>query len=114
MLGYYGEIWGDGTYPWCADFVNYILKTAELVHTESLLARSFLEIGEATDAPKLGDLVVLWRISQDSKFGHVGLFISQNEENIFILGGNQDGIVKIKSYPKWQLLGYRRLDDKNS
>ncbi|MEK7139426.1 MAG: TIGR02594 family protein, partial [Patescibacteria group bacterium] len=99
----------DDETAWCAAFLNWVLKESGLPHTGKLLARSFLTYGFPTDKPKLGDIVVLWRISKASPYGHCGLYVSENEVEIFILGGNEDGQVKIKAYPKYQLLAYRKI-----
>ena len=106
----YGEGPGVENFPWCAIFINEVLKEAGLEMTNSFLARSFLDLGVPTSEPKLGDIVVLWREAPDSWKGHAGFFIAENKDEIFILGGNQDDVVKIKAYPKWQLLGYRTLN----
>ena len=110
-LDYYGQNWNNPLYPWCAEFINDILIKNGIKGTNSLLARSFLSLGEHTDTPELGDIVVLWRESQESIYGHAGFYISENENSFFLLGGNQDGIVKIKSYPKWMLLDIRRITE---
>lgn len=99
--------------PWCAAFLNWVLFKAGQQGTESNLARSFLPIGEPIDKPQLGDIVVLWRDHPDSWKGHAGLFLIEDPDEIYILGGNQDQQVSIKAYPKSQLLGYRRLNVPN-
>ena len=55
----------------------------------------------------MGDIVVLWRIAKDSPFGHVGFYISETQNGIYILGGNQSGEVNIQKFPKTNLLEYR-------
>ena len=95
--------------PWCAAFLNWILKQCNIKGTNLLNARSFLKIGIPVSDALLGDLVVLWRISQDGPYGHCGIFIKETDKLIWILGGNEDSSVKIKPYPKTQLLGYRRI-----
>ena len=82
----------------------------EIPGTGSHLARSFMKIGTKTLVPTLGDLVILWRVAPDGWQGHVGLYIGENKTDIFILGGNQDDKVKVKGYPKWQLLEYRHIN----
>ena len=106
----YGEDAQGKTYPWCAVFINEVLAAAGKADTDSLLARSFLNLGEPTETPEIGDITVFWREAPDSWKGHAGFYIRADEENFWILGGNQDGIVKIKAYPKWQLLGHRKLN----
>ena len=94
---------------WCAAFVNAILHECGLPQTGKLNARSFLELGQETSEPVLGDIVILWRIAKDSVYGHVGFFIKKHDNLIYILGGNQDNEVKIKGYDEKFLLGYRTM-----
>lgn len=94
---------------WCAAFVNSVLETCALPQTGKLNARSFLELGQKTNQPIIGDLAVFWRNSPQSVFGHVGFFIKELNNKIYVLGGNQDNEINIKAYPKDQLLEYRTL-----
>lgn len=113
VLKYFSEIghsWvKDDDTPWCAAFLSWVLLKAYGESPKTLLARKFLAVGEPTTTPEIGDIVVLWRIKKDSPYGHCGLFIKETANGIFILGGNEDGMVKIKEYPKYQLLGYRKI-----
>lgn len=113
VLRYFKEIghsWvQDDEVAWCAAFINWCLLKAGYQHNGSLLARSFLSYGSETNTPELGDLVVLWRISRNSPYGHTGFYISETLNEIYVLGGNQDGRVSIKAYPKGLLLGYRKI-----
>lgn len=99
----------DDETPWCAAFMNWVLKKCKKPMTGSLLARSFLKIGTPIFDPQLGDLVIFWRVSFDGIFGHVGLYIRETTQMTYVLGGNQDSAVKIKPFPKSQVLGYRRI-----
>lgn len=94
---------------WCSAFVNWCAITAGYEATRKLNARSWLDIGLEVATPEIGDLVILWRVKKNSAYGHVGFFISEMNGYINILGGNQNNMVKISSYPKYRLLGYRRL-----
>jgi uncharacterized protein (TIGR02594 family) len=95
---------------WCSAFVNYVAKVAGYEYSGKLDARSWLDIGTETNEPKIGDVVVLWRVDPDSWKGHVGFYIKDDEDYIWILGGNQSNQVKITKYPKYRLLGYRILN----
>lgn len=113
VLKYFHEIghsWvkSDET-AWCSAFVNWVAKTSDKPFSGKLDARSWLHIGEGVEVPKIGDVVVLWRESIGSWKGHVGFFIRQTDDHIYILGGNQNNKVCIKAYPKNRLLEYRRL-----
>jgi len=107
-----GQKWvtNDDT-AWCAAFVNWVLLKAKKQQTGSLSARSFMTYGTPTTTPNIGDIVILWRIYRDSAFGHVGFFIKEEKNNIYILGGNQNDEVNISIFPKARLLGYRQIPE---
>jgi len=95
--------------PWCAAFVNWILSSAGYEYSGLLQARSYLSTGYKVENPQIGDIVVLYIGDRDSWKGHVGFYINQVGENIYILGGNQSDQVSIAPYHVSQLLGYRRV-----
>ena len=95
---------------WCASFVGFCIESAGYESTRALNARSYLKWGEFTLDPQVGDLVVFWRDSENSWKGHVGFYINETEDGyINVLGGNQNNQVCIQEYPKYKLLGYRRV-----
>jgi uncharacterized protein (TIGR02594 family) len=116
VLRYFQEIgqkWVvDDDTAWCAAFVNWCIMKAGKIGTNSLLARSFLNYGTPKNIPNVGDLVILWRISKSSPFGHVGFFIRETNSLIYILGGNQSDAVNIQAFDKTRLLGYRQIPQK--
>lgn len=96
--------------PWCAAFVNAILKERDIQGTNSNLARSFLKWGkDVSNEPKEGDIVVLKRGSLPWQ-GHVGIFMGDWDQGdyIMVLGGNQSNRVKIELYASSSVIGYRR------
>ena len=103
-----GNALSDET-PWCSAFMNWICKECGYPVTRSLAARSWLEIGELVQEPYRGCLVVFWRRSPKSWQGHVGLYVREDEDNIWVIGGNQNNMVKITAYSKTRLLGYIEL-----
>ncbi|TDQ27617.1 TIGR02594 family protein [Tenacibaculum caenipelagi] len=114
VLKYFNEIGYDGSKlkdetAWCSAFANWVCKKAGLPYTCKLNARSWLKVGCKTDTPRIGDIVVLWREKPDSWKGHVGFFIREDVDYIYVLGGNQSNQVKISAYSKYKLLEYRRL-----
>ena len=114
IVGYFKEIghsWvkTDET-AWCSAFVNWVAKTSGYEYSGKLNARSWLEAGRKTAYPQMGDIVVLWRVSKNDWRCHVGFFVRESNNFIWILGGNQDNSVCIKAYPKERLLQYRRLN----
>ena len=114
IIKYFAEIgciWAktDET-AWCSAFVNWVAKETDHEYTRKLNARSWLKVGEPIEHfQEVGDVVILWRVSKNDWRGHVGFFINEDEDYIWILGGNQSNQVCIKPYPKSRLLGYRRL-----
>lgn len=98
---------------WCSAFMNWAAKEAGLEHSGKLNARSWLKVGDPVEVPHVGDVAVFWRESPTSWKGHVGIYINEDENNIFVLGGNQSNMVTIRPYSKTRLLGYRRLNKVN-
>ena len=94
--------------PWCAGFVGGCLEKCGIQSTRSGLARSYLKWGKPIEEPRVGAIVVFWRVSRYSSSGHVG-FVAGNPDGGFIptLGGNQGNKVCIKPYPQSRVLGYR-------
>lgn len=94
---------------WCAAFVSWCNMEAGMPYTGKLNARSWQSIGEQVKVPQIGDIAVLWRIKPNSPYGHVGYFVRETENYIYMLGGNQSNQVNISRYPKSQLLKYVRV-----
>lgn len=94
---------------WCSAFVNWCCMRAGLPFTGSLAARSWLAWGEKVKDPILGDIAIFSRGDPDGWEGHVGIFIRQTGDGIFLLGGNQTDSVNITWFPGTRLLGYRRM-----
>lgn len=90
--------------PWCSSFVSFCLERAGVVSTRSAWARSYLNWGVALDNPRMGCIVVFKR-GIDS--GHVAFFVSEDQDSVLVLGGNQSNSVCIAEYSKDSLLGYR-------
>lgn len=101
-----GQTWADDEVSWCSAFVNWVCKTENFEYSGKLTARSWLDIGTTIITPKLGNIVILWREDPDSWKGHVGFFVREDKNNIWVLGGNQSNTVNISSYPKERLLKY--------
>ena len=95
--------------PWCASFVCYVLENSGMGSTNSMQARSFLKWGVSTKKKPLpGDLVVFWRGSKSGWQGHVGFYLEETEQYIYVLGGNQNDEVNVSRYSKSKLLDIRR------
>jgi uncharacterized protein (TIGR02594 family) len=106
-----GHSWvKDDETSWCSALIIWAAISEGYEHSKLLNARSWLEIGLKVIEPQMGDIVVFWRISKNSPYGHVAMYIYEDEEYVYVLGGNQSNMVKISAYPKSQVLGYRRLN----
>ena len=99
----------DDDTAWCSASLNYFCKKLGYERSKKLDAKSLLKVGEIILEPELGDIVVLWRESISSWKGHVGIYINSDENDIWILGGNQSNMLNITAYTQERLLGYRRL-----
>lgn len=105
--------------PWCSAFVNGMAWDLRLPRSNSLAARSWLEVGTPVDymSAKAGyDVVVLKRGLEPQPGpdiinapGHVGIFAGLTATTISVLGGNQNNMVSVASFPLLRLLGVRRL-----
>lgn len=90
---------------WCSAFANWCVEKSGYEGTDSAWARDWLNWGVEIDEPEKGCVVVFTR----GNGGHVGFFVDEDDENIFLLGGNQSDSVSIAPYPKSRLLGYRKI-----
>ncbi|MBU0763828.1 MAG: TIGR02594 family protein [Bacteroidetes bacterium] len=93
---------------WCAAFVNYILKRSGAKYIKSALARDLLKLPGAVSTPKPGDVLIFWRTSPSSIYGHTGFYAGQTGSYYKVLGGNQTDSVSYLNVPKNRLLGIRR------
>ena len=114
------QSWPEGDHvPWCSAFLNYVAWLAGVPRSRSLLARSWLAVGEpiALEEARSGwDVAVLrapGRGQPDATVrdapGHVGFYSSHAGSRIVLLGGNQSDAVSIAGFPLSRLLGVRRL-----
>ena len=98
--------------PWCAAFMNFVLSINGIPNPGSLLAKSYLNFGIEVFEPKVGDILVFDRGTEDWQ-GHVGWFMGTeiiNGEKIYhVLGGNQSNSVSIKTYSANKLISIRRI-----
>lgn len=98
---------------WCSSFVNWCLRQAGIVGTNSAAASSWLHWGKIC-GPSAGSITVIYefdtRSRPRSRSGyHVGFLVEDTGTHLKLLGGNQSARVKISSYPKsgWAPVGYR-------
>ncbi len=96
----------DDFVPWCSSYLCWVMECAHISSPRSAQARAWEEWGDKLITPKFGAVVVLKRGTLPSQ-GHVGFFLDQDRERIFVLGGNQEDRVSIRPYLKASLLSYR-------
>lgn len=106
-----GKTLGDpAKLPWCGDFVETCVRLA--LPTEAFpgalgenpyWARNWLRLG-ANIAPTYGAVLVFER---GPSSGHVGFAVGQDDDNYFVLGGNQSDTVTVARISKTRLLGAR-------
>jgi uncharacterized protein (TIGR02594 family) len=89
----------DDETPWCSSFVNWCLKQAGVIGTNSAAAISFLTWGRELKEPTPGCIVVFSH--------HVGFFAGYLGQYVIILGGNQSNKVKLSNYPAKDILAFR-------
>ena len=90
----------DDSVPWCSAFTNYVAWLLRLPRSKSLLARSWLTVGEVIpieEAEPGFDVVIFTRGSGNQPGadvidapGHVGFYAGVDGKNVLVLGGNQD------------------------
>lgn len=98
----------DDETAWCSSFINWCAIQAGVEHSGKANARSWLNVGEVTETPEIGDIVVFKR-GTSSWQGHVGIYINKMNGIIYTLGGNQGNKVDVSGYKEEDLLGCRRL-----
>ena len=82
--------------PWCSSFVNWVMQQAGYTGTRSARALSWGEWGQQLIEPIEGCIVVTKRKGG----GHVGFFIREDADYIWLLGGNQNNEVRVSMFKK--------------
>ena len=89
--------------PWCGLFIAMVAKrTGKLLPPSPLRARDWLVWGQPCQ-PELGAVLVFGRQGG----GHVGLYVGEDDQYFYVLGGNQSDSVCITRIAKARLLGAR-------
>lgn len=91
--------------PWCGLFVGIVaMRAGKPVPKNPLWARNWAKWGEPC-TPELGCVLVFRR----GDGGHVGLYVGEDAEHYYVLGGNQSDRVCITRIKKDRLLAARNL-----
>lgn len=93
----------DDETPWCASFVNWVLKNSGQSGTGSASALSFKNYGKKLKKPAYGSIGV---ISWGGGKGHVGFVVGKQNGKILLLGGNQGDSVKVSSFAESNFVSF--------
>lgn len=107
-----GMTWvNDDETPWCSIFANWVCRQSKLPMSNASNARSWVQVGETTQTPSPGDVVVFWRGSINSWEGHVGFFLgfSNDLSKVFCIGGNQGNSVSVEAFGSEKVLRFQKL-----
>jgi uncharacterized protein (TIGR02594 family) len=74
------------------------------VVSNPLWALNWRNFGKPVASPELGDVMVKFR----NGGGHVTLYVGEDGEHYYGLGGNQNDQVCISKFPKHQMISFRR------
>lgn len=94
--------------PWCSAFLVWIFQQCSVATPANAAALSWMNYSEHTDSPSIGDIVVLGWPKENPTSHHVGLFIREKANVVYILAGNQNNEVDIVAWRKSDVLSYRR------
>lgn len=102
------SIYTNDDIPWCGLFVAHVMNVNGIKHgfANPLGARNWLKFGVKT-APCYGAVMVFWRGKKSGWSGHVGLYVSEDDNYYHILGGNQSNSVNVTKIAKNRFLGAR-------
>lgn len=99
------KVYTNDDIPWCGLFMAYVVISSGRTPVKNpLTARNWTSWGVAASTAKLGDILVFER----GTGGHVGLYIAEDKEGYYVLGGNQANTVSIVRIKKDRLLAIRR------
>lgn len=100
------RVYSADSIPWCGLFIAIVAKRAgKALPASPLWARSWASWGEKSPLAALGDVLVFVREGG----GHVGLYIGEDHDDYFVLGGNQSDGVNIKRIERSRCIAARRL-----
>ena len=101
----------DDDIPWSGLFVAWVAAQSgvprKALPQNPLANRKWLDFGDPAETPSPGDIAVFWRRSPDSMAGHVGFFVREEEDRVYIISGNTSNAVRTVGLPKERLLGFR-------
>lgn len=98
------KVYTADSIPWCGLFVAFIMAQNGLEPVKDpLWAQNWNKYGTKLSEPAFGAIMVFVRDGG----GHVGFYVSEDDYNYHILGGNQSDMVSITKVSKSRCIGYR-------
>lgn len=99
-----GAWWEDDETPWCGVFVAWCAKKGGRdLPQHWYRALAWADAGTVLDRPAYGAVAVMERKGG----GHVGFVVGQaDDDNILLIGGNQNNQVSIAKFPKSRIKSY--------
>lgn len=102
--GYISQVYTNDAIPWCGLFVGYcFVKNGIAISQKSLSSLAWLDWGVKLATPSPGAVMVFIR----NGGGHVGFYVSEDNDTYHILGGNQSDSVSLTRIAKSRLKGIR-------
>lgn len=109
----------DSTTAWCAIWAAWVLYKNGVLSNSDILkyggklasSRFLASILETTENPEIGDVVLLWRLGQNSHKGHIGFLykaIDASQDYIYIYGGNQGDSVCDAAFLKTRIVSFHK------
>lgn len=98
--------YSDDDIPWCGLYIAEVVRLSGRTPVKGFLrSRNWVTWGVKSEAAELGDILVF---SRSATSGHVGIYVGENDNFFYVLGGNQANTVNITQIAKNRLLAIRR------
>lgn len=102
--GWVAKYYTNDEIPWCGLFVAYCLEEHNIsLPKNPLLSLDYLKWGQKISKPSPGAIMIFGRDGG----GHVGFYVSEDQDSYHILGGNQSNMVNLTRIAKNRLKGIR-------
>ena len=94
---------------WCSAAMNYVIERSGMEGTDSAAAVSWNRWGRKLSGPKVGCLVVLWRVHPDDWRSYVGFVVDVDfdKKRIKVYGANQQDPWCEQWFPMHRVRSYR-------
>lgn len=104
------DVYSDDDIPWCGLFMAVVVSRSGREPVDKpLWARNWAKFGVHADYASLGDILVFSR----NGGGHVGIYICEDDDRYYVLGGNQSNAVTIAPIKKERCVAVVRPVYKN-